>query len=66
MLSSTNRRILNVISVSLAIVAMVIGLTMKYTIEEPILEAQIETPEVELVSFSDSIQYEIEEIGEPN
>lgn len=54
------------ISVSLAIVAMVIGLTMKYSIEEPILEAQIETPEVELVSFSDSIKYEIEEIGEPN
>ena len=50
------------ISVSLAIVAMVIGLTMKYSIEEPILEAQIETPEVELVSFSDSIKYEIEEI----
>lgn len=66
MLSSTNRRILNVISVSLAIVAMVIGLTMKYTIEKPILEAQSDGPEVELVSYSDSIQHEIEELGEPN
>lgn len=65
-LSSTNRRIVHVISVSLAIIAMIVGLTLRYTENEPMLQSGAEQPDVELANYADSVQYEVQELGDPN
>ena len=67
MLSSTNRRILHVICLSLAIVTMSIGLAMKYTPQTSELEIVKNKIKVEIVAVSDSSSYyALEELGEPD
>lgn len=51
MLSSTNRRILNIICVSLAFIAMGIGLGMKYT--------ERSSGQMEITNMPDSENYEL-------
>lgn len=71
MLSSTKRRILNIICVSLAIIAMGIGLGMKYTERSP---DQVEISELpasekyDLLVKRDSINRlrSVPEISDPN
>lgn len=67
MLSSTNRRILHVICVSLAILTMFIGLGMKYIPQNSDIKELSNTAKTQIVAASDSTSlYVVEETGDPD
>lgn len=45
---------------------MIIGLTLRYTENEPMLKAEAEQPDIELANVTDSVRFEIDGLGEPN